>query len=113
MSTALVPRLAEEPQGQGRRDDAEEADDLHDDAPAPGVLRAELAAGEDELRQQEPHHSQRGVRTADTGRGADARLLCTLLDLSACVVVDLTSSVNGGACFSLGFGLAVACGDGF
>lgn len=48
----MVQELAQHAEGQGRRDDAEEAHRVHHPARAQGVQPAEPAAGEDEVRHQ-------------------------------------------------------------
>ena len=56
MRARLVPEPAARSEKPGRRDDAEEAPDVHDAERAPGVLRPEHAARADELRRQEVPH---------------------------------------------------------
>lgn len=52
MRAGLVPEPAARPEEPRRRDDPEEAPDVHDGERAPGVLRADDAAGADELRRE-------------------------------------------------------------
>lgn len=50
LRAAVVQELAERTEGQGRRNDAEEAHCVHDARGAPRVQFAESAAGQDEVR---------------------------------------------------------------
>lgn len=54
MRAYLVSNVAEGAEKPGRRDDAEEATDVHDAFGASRVFRSEHAAGEDELYWKEP-----------------------------------------------------------
>lgn len=63
LRAALVLRVAREFARQGRRDDVEEADGLHDALRAPRVLRAKYTAREDGLRRgQERRENIGGCR---------------------------------------------------
>lgn len=71
MRATLVPRLAEQPPRQRRRNDAKETDSLHDATRTPRIQFTELAVGPHEMR---PKSRRRCVKYSGR-RGRSCRAL--------------------------------------